>query len=75
MATKLLSDLAKGAWDSSTAYTVGDIVDHLSSSYICIANSTNNEPPNATYWALLSQGIEWKGDWSDVSPLWTKELI
>lgn len=56
--TKLLSELAKGAWSGATAYTVGDIVDNDGSSYICIANSTNNEPPNATYWALLAE----KGD-------------
>lgn len=58
MADKSLSDLAKGAWSGATAYTVGDIVTSAGSSYICVANSTNNEPPNATYWALLAS----KGD-------------
>lgn len=62
--SKLLSALAKGAWSNATAYTVGDIVDNLSSSYVCTANNTNQEPPNASYWALLSSGIEWKGAWS-----------
>lgn len=62
--TKLYSELNKGQWDISTAYTIADFVSHLSSSYVCIANSTGNEPPNATYWALLSSGIEWKGAWS-----------
>lgn len=57
MATKLLSDLAKGTWSSLTAYTVGDIVDLASSSYICIANNTNHTPPNGTYWAILAKGI------------------
>ncbi len=55
---KLLSELAKGTWNSATAYTIGDIVDHNGSSYICIANNTNQTPPNAAYWALLSS----KGD-------------
>lgn len=62
MADKLLSELNKGAWSSATAYTIGDIVSSSGSSYICVANSTNNTPPNATYWALLSskgdQGIQ-----------------
>lgn len=58
MANKLLSELAKGTWSSLTAYTIGDIVDYLGSSYVCISNSTNNTPPNNTYWALLSN----KGD-------------
>lgn len=55
MADKLLSDLSKGSWSGATAYTVGDIVDNDGSSYICVANNTNQEPPNATYWALLAQ--------------------
>lgn len=55
MADKLLSELAKGSWQSGSSYTPGDIVDNDGSSYVCIANSTNNEPPNATYWALLAQ--------------------
>lgn len=61
---KLLSELALGAWSGATTYTIGDIVDHLSSSYVCIANHTNQEPPNGTYWALLASGIEWRGAWS-----------
>lgn len=51
---KLLSELAKGAWSGATPYTIGDIVDNDGSSYICIANNTNQEPPSATYWALLA---------------------
>ncbi len=61
--TKNLSTLAKGTWSGATAYTIGDIVDYLSSSYICIANSTGDTPPDATYWQPLSSGIEWKGAW------------
>lgn len=45
----------QGAWDSGTSYAVGDGVSHEGSSYICIATSTNNEPPNATYWNLLAE--------------------
>jgi hypothetical protein len=55
---KLVSELAKGAWSISTAYTPGDFVTHGGASYVCIANSTGNEPPNATYWALVAS----KGD-------------
>lgn len=62
--SKNISDLAKGAWVSATAYTIGDIVDDSGSSYICIANSTNNQPPNATYWALLAD----KGDTGPAGP-------
>lgn len=45
----------QGAWDSGTSYAVGDGVTNDGSSYICIASSTNNEPPNATYWEVLAE--------------------
>jgi hypothetical protein len=47
-----------GAWDSGTTYDVGDAVESAGSAYICTAESTNNEPPNASYWDLLAE----KGD-------------
>jgi hypothetical protein len=55
---KKVSELAKGAWSIATAYTPGDFVTHGGASYVCILNSTGNEPPNATYWALIAS----KGD-------------
>lgn len=55
MADKLYSELNKGAWINSTAYTVGDFVSLNGSSYVCIANNTNQTPPNVTYWALLAE--------------------
>lgn len=53
--SKTLSSLWKDTWSGATAYTVGDIVSNDGSSYVCIANNTNQEPPNATYWGLLAQ--------------------
>lgn len=44
-----------GAWDSGTTYNVNDAVDDNGSSYIAIATTTNNEPPNLTYWNVLAQ--------------------
>lgn len=61
MVDKLYSDLNKGAWSAIVAYTVGDFVDVNGSSYVCIANNTNQTPPNATYWALIAS----KGDKGD----------
>ncbi len=51
---KTLNQLMKGAWSSVTAYTVGDIVTLSGSSYVCIANNTNQTPLNVSYWALLA---------------------
>lgn len=45
----------KGAWDSDTDYTVGDVVALAGSSYVCVLDHTNHTPPNATYWQLLAE--------------------
>ena len=46
----------KGAWSSSVAYAVGDVVTSGGNSYVCLANNTNNVPPNATYWSEVGGG-------------------
>jgi len=38
-------------WDSETSYAVNDLVTHENINYVCISAHTNQEPPNATYWA------------------------
>jgi len=40
-------------WNATDTYAVGDIVQNDQRSYTCILASTNNEPPNATYWTIL----------------------
>lgn len=42
------------AWSGETAYVVGNIVSEGNSIYRCIAPTTNNQPPNATYWTLVN---------------------
>jgi len=45
----------KGAWNSSTAYTVDDAVSHSGNSYICIQAGTNQNPSSATaYWSIMA---------------------
>ena len=49
----------KGAYNSSTAYVVDDVVSHNGSSYVCILASTGNAPTNATYWEQMSaKGVD-----------------
>ena len=51
-------NVSRGAWATSTAYIIGDIVSYSGSSYTCILGHTSsgsNTPPNTTYWALLAQ--------------------
>jgi hypothetical protein len=47
-----------GAWSNAVAYVQNDAVSRLGTSYICIADHTNQQPPNATYWNVLAE----KGD-------------
>jgi hypothetical protein len=51
----------QGAYSAITAYVPTDTVSHLGSAYVCILNTTGNDPPNITYWELLAQ----KGDTGD----------
>jgi hypothetical protein len=41
------------AYNGATAYVVGDLVSSGGTNYYCIAATTGNAPPNATYWYPL----------------------
>lgn len=43
----------QGAWSAATAYAKGAEVSSGGNYYLAIAASTNQAPPNATYWQLL----------------------
>ena len=43
-----------GTWSAYVTYSVLDIVQYGGSSYIAILGSTNQVPPNATYWQVLA---------------------
>lgn len=45
----------RGTWSSATTYYPRDAVQWLGTAYVCILQSTNNTPPNATYWSLFAQ--------------------
>jgi len=45
------------AYNNATAYVVGDLVSSGGVNYYCIAATTGNAPPNATYWYPLPAGI------------------
>lgn len=42
------------AWSSSVAYIPGDMVHVSSVVYLCISATTNNTPPNASYWVAVT---------------------
>lgn len=41
------------AYSGATAYTVGDLASSAGVNYYCIASTTGNAPPNATYWYAM----------------------
>lgn len=58
-----------GTWSNATAYSVDDAVTNNGASYICTAAHTNQEPPNTSYWDVLSQAgsVASIGDIGDVT--------
>jgi hypothetical protein len=45
------------AYNGATAYVLGDLVSNAGVNYYCIAPTTGNAPPNATYWYALTGTI------------------
>jgi len=43
-----------GIWNATTTFAVGEVCTLDGVAYECILGSTNNEPPNATYWTVFS---------------------
>jgi len=45
------------AYNGATTYAVGDLVSSGGVNYYCIAATTGNAPPNATYWYAMPSGV------------------
>ena len=43
-----------GIWNATTTFAVGEVCTLDGVAYECILESTNNQPPNATYWTVFS---------------------
>tara|TARA_Y200000002_G_scaffold202198_1_gene166825 strand:- start:16847 stop:22543 length:5697 start_codon:yes stop_codon:yes gene_type:complete len=58
----------KGSWYTGAVYSVDDVVRYGGRTYICVVNHTAasefQTDLTAANWALMSDGQEWKGDWS-----------
>lgn len=61
------------SWDSSTTYKVGDLVNEAGLVYECIAESTNNVPPNASFW--INRLFVKPVDWSSITSYSTNDLV
>ena len=57
----------KGDWATSTVYYKDDIVRNGGNTYVCIAGHTAPTlftDSQATYWNKITDGVEWKSDWT-----------
>mgnify|MGYP001159859929 FL=1 len=57
----------KGTWTSSTIYYKDDVVRNGGNTYICIKGHTAPtlfSTSQSTYWNKISDGQEWKSDWT-----------
>lgn len=60
----------KSDWTASTVYYKDDIIRNGGNTYVCVAGhtSTTDFPTDAAiYWNKMSDGQEWKGDWTSVT--------
>ena len=57
----------KGDYNNGTAYKTGDVVRVGGVTYISIADTTGNRPPNVLYWDKLNEGLYWKGTWTNAA--------
>ncbi len=61
-----------GEWDASETYSTGDVVSVTDiygdpSLYLCINESTNNQPPNSTYWIPMASGGGGSAAWGAIT--------
>jgi hypothetical protein len=54
----------KGVFDTAVQYKVGDGVAHGGKIYVAVLDSTNQTPPNTTYWSQFADGIQYEGTYS-----------
>jgi hypothetical protein len=57
----------KGAWITAVEYFIDDVIRYGGRTYICVVGHTSNvfqTDLDATKWNLMSDGQEWKANWS-----------
>ena len=56
----------QGAYASGTTYELNDVVSYGAKTYVYISTTSaaGNLPTNATYWALMADGQDYKGTWT-----------
>jgi hypothetical protein len=61
----------QGAWASSTAYVVDDVVTVGGKTYICIVSNTSSAifatDLSSNYWSIVADGTRWTGTWANAT--------
>lgn len=67
----------QGAYNSGTTYEVNDVVTYGGKSYVYIntTNASNNLPTNATYWSVMSEGQDYKGNWATATAYLVDDIV
>ena len=68
----------KGDWATSTVYYKDDIVRNGGNTYVCIAGHTAPAlftDSQSTYWNKITDGQDWKGDWSTTSYYKVNDIV
>jgi hypothetical protein len=68
----------KGAWTGTTVYYKDDIVKHGGNTFVCTAGHTSTsdfDTDFATYWDKITDGQEWKGDWTDATTYKINDIV
>ena len=68
----------KGAWTGTTVYYTDDIVKHGGSTFVCTAGHTSTsdfDTDFATYWDKITDGQEWKGDWTNATVYKINDIV
>jgi hypothetical protein len=53
----------KGDWQVTTVYNINDTVIYNNRNYRCIQSNSNNPPPSAGFWELMSATFNDQGSW------------
>jgi hypothetical protein len=68
-----------GDWNEDSAnqhYKVGEIVTLGGFTYVCIQDhETAQQPPNATYWKKVNEGLRWRGEWLDDQEYFEGDIV
>jgi len=56
----------KGVYSATTSYELNDVIKYGGGSYVYTSTSasTGNNPTNTTYWAKMTDGIQWENTYS-----------